>query len=62
MCGLVGILRLDGCPVSAKTIAGMRDMLSHRGPNDAGLFVEGSIGLGHQRLSIIDLSAAARSR
>lgn len=34
----------------------MRDLLIHRGPDDQGLFIEGNIGLGHRRLSIIDLS------
>src|SRR6202051_2092989 len=34
----------------------MRDAMHHRGPDDAGLFVEGAVGLGHRRLSIIDLS------
>jgi asparagine synthase (glutamine-hydrolysing) len=34
----------------------MRDVMHHRGPDDAGLFVRGPIGLGHRRLSIIDLS------
>ena len=34
----------------------MTDALAHRGPDDAGYFVEGHVGLGHRRLSIIDLS------
>jgi asparagine synthase (glutamine-hydrolysing) len=38
----------------------MRDLLHHRGPDDEGLFVEGPIGLGHRRLSIIDLSETGR--
>ena len=40
------------------TIVNMRDALHHRGPDDAGLFVEGNVGLGHRRLSIVDLTAA----
>jgi asparagine synthase (glutamine-hydrolysing) len=35
----------------------MRDLLSHRGPDDAGLFIDGEAGLGHRRLSIVDLAA-----
>jgi len=35
----------------------MRDILYHRGPDDAGLFVDNSVGLAHRRLSIVDLSA-----
>ncbi len=38
----------------------MRDTLTHRGPDDAGLWVEGPVALGHRRLSIIDLSEAGR--
>lgn len=38
----------------------MREVLLHRGPDDAGLLVEANIGLGHRRLSIIDLSKAGR--
>jgi asparagine synthase (glutamine-hydrolysing) len=34
----------------------MRDVLRHRGPDDAGLFIEGPIGLAHRRLSIVDLA------
>jgi asparagine synthase (glutamine-hydrolysing) len=35
----------------------MRDCLTHRGPDDAGLFVDGNVGLGHRRLSIVDVAA-----
>jgi asparagine synthase (glutamine-hydrolysing) len=38
----------------------MTDALAHRGPNDEGVFVDGEVGLGHRRLSIIDLTAAGR--
>jgi asparagine synthase (glutamine-hydrolysing) len=38
----------------------MRDVLTHRGPNDAGLWVDGPLALAHRRLSIIDLSEAGR--
>jgi asparagine synthase (glutamine-hydrolysing) len=36
----------------------MRDSLEHRGPDDKGLFIENNIGLGHRRLSVIDVSSA----
>ena len=36
----------------------MRDIMSHRGPDDAGLHIDGAVGLGHRRLSIVDLSTA----
>lgn len=38
----------------------MTDALSHRGPDDNGLFCDGQIGIGHRRLSIIDLSESGR--
>jgi len=56
MCGLNGRYNFDGRPVSAAEITVMRDVLQHRGPDDAGLHVCGPIGLGHRRLSIIDLA------
>jgi asparagine synthase (glutamine-hydrolysing) len=59
MCGIAGLLRRDGGPVEPKVVDAMRDALSHRGPDAASSFCEGPIGLGHRRLSIIDLSDAA---
>jgi asparagine synthase (glutamine-hydrolysing) len=56
MCGIVGAYRRGGRPVDPAIVATMRDAIWHRGPDDEGLFVEGSVGLGHRRLSIIDLS------
>lgn len=59
MCGFVSLLMLDGRPVAAPLLAAMRDTLSHRGPDGAGMMLSGPLGLGHRRLSIIDTSAAA---
>lgn len=56
MCGISGRLNLDGRPVEAAEMAAMRDTMIHRGPDDAGLFIDGAVGLAHRRLSIIDLS------
>ncbi|MBI2000625.1 MAG: asparagine synthetase B, partial [candidate division NC10 bacterium] len=60
MCGIVGVYNYGhpGLPLQAGTIAGMRDTMEHRGPDDAGVFVspDGKLGLGHRRLSILDLS------
>jgi asparagine synthase (glutamine-hydrolysing) len=56
MCGIVGVFapeRAGG--IDPLTVREMRDALRHRGPDDAGEFVGGRIGLGHRRLSIIDL-------
>jgi asparagine synthase (glutamine-hydrolysing) len=57
MCGILGVLKFDGSPVDAPLLRRMRDSLTHRGPDDEGLFVQPGIGLGHRRLSILDLSA-----
>jgi asparagine synthase (glutamine-hydrolysing) len=60
MCGIVGLYRHDGQSVDERQLTAMRDALAHRGPDDTGVLVEGPLGFGHRRLSIIDLSAAAR--
>lgn len=59
MCGIAGLLRFDGRPVEVATIKAMTDALAHRGPDGEGHYVSGPVGLGHRRLSIIDLSDAA---
>jgi asparagine synthase (glutamine-hydrolysing) len=56
MCGIAGYLNFDGQPASPVILKAMTDMLAHRGPDDEGHLVEGGLGLGHRRLSIIDLS------
>lgn len=58
MCGIAGVIHLDGEPVSPVVIRRMTDAIAHRGPDGEGLFIDGAIGLGHRRLSIIDLSPA----
>lgn len=55
MCGIAGELSFD-MPVDPRVLKSMTDALIHRGPDDEGLYCEGRIGLGHRRLSIIDLS------
>ena len=56
MCGFVGYLDLrDQRPIETELLVGMTDKLVHRGPDSAGYFVEGNLGLGFRRLSIIDL-------
>ena len=59
MCGIVGILNLDGATVSPDVLQRMTDAISHRGPDGEGRFLDGALGLGHRRLAIIDLSSAA---
>ena len=61
MCGIAGIWHIDGTPISKDKLKKFTDSLSHRGP-DAGCYWindGGDIGLGHRRLSILDLSANA---
>jgi asparagine synthase (glutamine-hydrolysing) len=60
MCGIAGILHRDGRPVSITTLRAMTDIIAHRGPDGEGHYCNGPIGLGHRRLSIIDLTDAAR--
>lgn len=57
MCGICGFVNFDRHrPVDRDVLQNMRDTLSHRGPNDVGLYVDGPVGLGHRRLSIIDVA------
>ena len=56
MCGISGKVNVDGNPVERAILQRMTAVLSHRGPDDEGIFIDGSVGLGHRRLSIIDLS------
>jgi len=60
MCGIVGVWQLDGESIDPFDVERMRDALVHRGPDDAGLWADGPVALGHRRLSIIDLSEAGR--
>lgn len=46
-------------PISKQLLETMTDVLSHRGPDQGKTFISGNVGLGHSRLSIIDLSVAA---
>jgi asparagine synthase (glutamine-hydrolysing) len=58
MCGIAGILRFDGTPVRGADIEAMTGSIAHRGPDDHGKLVEGGVGIGMRRLSIIDLTSA----
>lgn len=58
MCGIAGIVHLDGAPVSPVVLQLMTDAIAHRGPDGEGHWIEGNVGMGHRRLSIIDLSPA----
>lgn len=58
MCGITGLINLNCAPVSPVVLKKMTDAIAHRGPDGEGHWIEGGIGLGHRRLSIIDLSPA----
>ena len=57
MCGIVGMFNLDGAPVPSESLHGMIRMLAHRGPDNTGFHTQNGVGLGHARLSIIDLAS-----
>ena len=61
MCGIYGLIQRDG-GIDKKKLDHQRDLLTHRGPNDAGSWIspDGRIGFAHRRLSILDLTAAGR--
>ncbi len=57
MCGIVGVMDLQGSrAISRELVARMNETQLHRGPDEGGLHLEPGVGLGHRRLSIIDLS------
>lgn len=56
MCGIAGLINLNGDPVSPELLKRMTDAIAHRGPDGEGQWVEGNVGLGHRRLAIIDLT------
>lgn len=70
MCGICGKINIEGKEIRRDLIAAMNSALSHRGPDDEGIYIENlsvgtgepsfSVGLGHKRLSIIDLSKAGK--
>jgi asparagine synthase (glutamine-hydrolysing) len=55
VCGIVGMRRFDGRGPDVAVLRDMASLLQHRGPDGEGFLVRGSVGLGHRRLSIIDL-------
>lgn len=54
MCGIAGLLCFDAERADPAQVVAMRDAIAHRGPDGAGLWCEGSVGLGHRRLAILD--------
>jgi asparagine synthase (glutamine-hydrolysing) len=60
MCGICGIFDLEGQPIDQVTLNRMTAILQHRGPDGHGELVDGEVGLGHRRLSIIDLEGGGQ--
>src|SRR6476660_5750157 len=58
MCGICGMAlsSRSSRTVSHATIEAMRDVITHRGPDGSGVFLEPGIALGHRRLSIVDVA------
>ncbi len=58
MCGITGVFDLrEQRAINRDVLARINDMQWHRGPDEAGLHLEPGLGLGHRRLSIIDIAA-----
>jgi asparagine synthase (glutamine-hydrolysing) len=61
MCGIAGFWNLiTGAPVNREKLISMNNALTHRGPDSGGLFIDGTIGLAHRRLSILDLAGGVQ--
>jgi len=58
MCGIAVICGITGNPAEAATLERMTQSLVHRGPDDSGHYLEGTVGFGFRRLAILDLSPA----
>ena len=56
MCGITGLVYLNKKKVTPNLIKKMTNSLIHRGPDGEGYWIENNVGIGHRRLSIIDLS------
>jgi asparagine synthase (glutamine-hydrolysing) len=61
MCGIAGIFHVESSkPVDPERVRRMTDAIAHRGPDGSGVWTAPGIGLGHRRLSIIDLGGGAQ--
>jgi asparagine synthase (glutamine-hydrolysing) len=57
MCGIAGIVMLNGGAPDSTRLAAMTKAVAHRGPDGEGIRIDGPVGFGHRRLAIVDLSA-----
>ncbi len=60
MCAITGLLRQDRGPIDAGALRRMTGALAHRGPDGDGFHIEPGVGLGHRRLSVIDVAGGAQ--
>ena len=60
MCGICGVFDFSGKPVDRGLVTAMGAAIAHRGPDGDGYFIEGEVGLGNRRLSIIDLAGGSQ--
>ena len=61
MCGIAGIFHVGTAkPVDEARVRSMIDVMGHRGPDGSGVWIAPGVGLGHRRLSIIDLAGGAQ--
>jgi len=60
MCGICGIVSIDGAPLTPAALGPMLKSLAHRGPDGEGTWCEGIAALGHRRLAIIDIQGGAQ--
>jgi len=60
MCGICGIFDLSGKSIQLDTLSRMNSRLGHRGPDGQGELIDREVGLGHRRLSIIDVGGGAQ--
>jgi len=58
MCGVAGILNLNGEAAAPRILQNMALAIAHRGPDGDGIYTDGAVGLAHRRLAILDLSPA----
>ena len=60
MCGIIGQINLNKKKINIKKFKLLTKLISHRGPDDIGIYTESNIALGNVRLSIFDLSAIGK--
>jgi asparagine synthase (glutamine-hydrolysing) len=60
MCGISGVFDFKGAPVDRELVRRMSSAISHRGPDGEGYYFDDAVGLGHRRLSIIDIKGGSQ--